>query len=104
MPTYEYQCLDCKHKVEYFQSMKEAPRTVCQRCGGKLVRLVSSGAGLIFKGSGFYVTDYKRKEEKMAHRRRYDYDRAASGNGSDRKERKEKETAAVETDKTSTEN
>ncbi len=84
--------------------MKEAPRTVCQRCGGKLVRLVSSGAGLIFKGSGFYVTDYKRKEEKMAHRRRYDYDRAASGNGSDRKERKEKETAAVETDKTSTEN
>jgi len=42
--------------------MKEAPRTVCPRCGGRLVRLVSSGAGLIFKGSGFYVTDYKRKE------------------------------------------
>ncbi len=62
MPTYEYQCLDCNRKVEYFQSMKEAPRTVCPRCGGRLVRLVSSGAGLIFKGSGFYVTDYKKKE------------------------------------------
>ncbi len=62
MPTYEYQCQDCNHKVEYFQSMKEPPRTVCPRCGGRLVRLVSSGAGLIFKGTGFYVTDYKRKE------------------------------------------
>lgn len=62
MPTYEYQCKDCNRKVEYFQSMKEEPRTVCPQCSGSLVRLVSSGAGLIFKGSGFYITDYKRKE------------------------------------------
>ena len=62
MPTYEYQCQDCNHRVEYFQSMKEPPRTVCPRCGGRLARLVSTGAGLIFKGSGFYITDYKRKE------------------------------------------
>ncbi len=63
MPTYEYQCLDCGHKVDYFQSMSEPPRTVCPRCRGRLTRLVSSGAGLIFKGSGFYITDYKRRDE-----------------------------------------
>jgi len=62
MPTYEYQCQDCGHRVEYFQSMTEPARTVCPRCQGRLRRLVSSGAGLIFKGSGFYVTDYKQKE------------------------------------------
>ncbi|MBM3327036.1 MAG: zinc ribbon domain-containing protein [Calditrichaeota bacterium] len=59
MPTYEYQCLDCGHRVDYFQSMSEAPRRVCPVCRGWLTRLVSSGAGLIFKGSGFYITDYK---------------------------------------------
>lgn len=61
MPTYEYQCQDCHYKVEYFQSMSEAPRTVCPRCHGRLRRMVTSGAGLIFKGSGFYITDYKKQ-------------------------------------------
>ena len=61
MPTYEYQCQDCGHKVEYFQPMSEPPRTVCPRCQGRLSRLISGGVGLIFKGSGFYITDYKRK-------------------------------------------
>lgn len=60
MPTYEYQCLDCGRKVDYFQSMHEPPVTVCPVCTGRLTRLVSSGTGLIFKGSGFYITDYKR--------------------------------------------
>ena len=67
MPTYEYQCLDCGHKVEYFQSMKEEPRTVCLRCQGRLTRLVSTGTGLIFKGSGFYITDYKKKDNGGGH-------------------------------------
>ncbi len=61
MPTYEYQCQQCGYRVEYFQSMSEAPRTECPRCHGRLVRLVTSGAGLIFKGSGFYITDYKKQ-------------------------------------------
>lgn len=61
MPTYEYQCEKCGYKVEYFQSMKEEPRTDCPRCHGHLQRLVTSGAGLIFKGSGFYITDYKKQ-------------------------------------------
>ncbi|NQU04829.1 MAG: zinc ribbon domain-containing protein [Calditrichaeota bacterium] len=65
MPTYEYKCLDCNHKVEYFQWMTEEPRTKCPRCNGRLVRLVSSGAGLIFKGTGFYITDYKKKEDSF---------------------------------------
>jgi len=60
MPTYEYQCLDCGRKVEYFQYISEAPVEICSACNGRLTRLVSAGAGLIFKGSGFYITDYKK--------------------------------------------
>lgn len=66
MPTYEYQCLNCGRKVEYFQSIHEDPITECPECKGKLTRLVSSGAGLIFKGSGFYITDYKKSNSSPA--------------------------------------
>ena len=63
MPTYEYQCQHCGYKIDFFQSVKEAPGTVCPHCGdSQLKRMVSSGAGLIFKGTGFYETDYKRKD------------------------------------------
>jgi putative FmdB family regulatory protein len=64
MPTYEYECSKCGNHFDYFQSMKDAPLTDCpdEACGGKgtVRRLISSGTGLIFKGSGFYVTDYKK--------------------------------------------
>lgn len=60
MPTYEYECTACKHTFEEFQKITDKPLTECPRCGGKVRRLISGGAGLIFKGSGFYVTDYKR--------------------------------------------
>ena len=59
MPTYEYECDKCGKHFEYFQSMKDAPMTECEACGGKLTKLLSAGSGLIFKGSGFYITDYK---------------------------------------------
>ena len=59
MPTYEYQCEQCGEVSEYLQSMSEAAKTTCELCGGKLVKLLSAGSGLIFKGSGFYITDYK---------------------------------------------
>jgi len=61
MPTYEYACLKCKKEFEVFQSMKDAPLKVCT-CGkkGRVKRKIGSGAGLIFKGSGFYITDYKK--------------------------------------------
>jgi putative FmdB family regulatory protein len=62
MPTYEYQCKDCGFRFEEFQSIVDAPLTQCPSCKGHLVRLLSGGAGLIFKGSGFYITDYKQKK------------------------------------------
>lgn len=65
MPTYEYECLDCGHRFDVFQSMLEEPFKVCPVCRGKVKRLISSGAGLIFKGSGFYITDYKKKESAV---------------------------------------
>ncbi len=62
MPTYEYQCKTCRHLFEVFQSITEKPVRKCPACGGEVKRLIGPGAGLIFKGSGFYITDYKRKE------------------------------------------
>jgi putative FmdB family regulatory protein len=62
MPTYEYTCTKCGHELEAFQSMKDAPLKKCPACGrAALRRKVGGGAGLIFKGSGFYITDYKKK-------------------------------------------
>jgi putative FmdB family regulatory protein len=61
MPTYEYACPKCGHTFEQFQSMNDAPLTKCPKCKKTgLKRLIGGGAGLIFKGSGFYITDYKK--------------------------------------------
>lgn len=62
MPTYEYVCTKCEHEMEAFQSMKDDPLKKCPACNkSALKRKVGGGAGLIFKGSGFYITDYKKK-------------------------------------------
>lgn len=62
MPTYEYACQKCGHEFEQFQSMKDEPLKKCPKCKkAGLKRLVGGGAGLIFKGTGFYITDYKNK-------------------------------------------
>ena len=74
MPTYEYQCEKCQKTFELFQSMKDNPLEVCpkERCQmenwgeGKVKRLLGTGAGLIFKGSGFYITDYRSSGYKEA--------------------------------------
>ncbi|MBG30132.1 MAG: FmdB family transcriptional regulator [Opitutae bacterium] len=70
MPTYEYVCPPCGHEFERFQSMKDEPVKVCPKCRKRQVkRKIGMGAGLIFKGSGFYETDYKqagRKKEKKS--------------------------------------
>jgi putative FmdB family regulatory protein len=63
MPTYEYKCLKCGKKFDYFQKMSDKVLTQCIHCKGKVERLIGAGAGLIFKGTGFYETDYKRKSD-----------------------------------------
>jgi putative FmdB family regulatory protein len=70
MPTYDYDCTECGQTFEYFQSITALPLATCPKCGGGVRRRINGGAGLIFKGSGFYLTDYKR---------------ASSGTGNDSK-------------------
>ena len=67
MPTYDYQCDACKHAWEEFQSIKAEATKKCPSCGkSKARRLIGGGAGLIFKGSGFYLTDYRSDSYKKA--------------------------------------
>jgi len=61
MPTYEYVCLSCGYRFEVSQSMTDKPKSKCPKCKKKVKRLIGSGGGIIFKGSGFYETDYKKK-------------------------------------------
>jgi len=62
VPTYDYVCRACEHRFEHFQSMQEPHLRKCPQCGKRrLERLIGAGAGILFKGSGFYETDYKRK-------------------------------------------
>jgi putative FmdB family regulatory protein len=66
MPTYEYQCRSCAQRFEARQSIMASPRTRCPYCGKKVDRLISAGAGFLFKGSGFYSTDYRSKPYQEA--------------------------------------
>jgi len=72
MPTYEYQCQKCRKRHEAFQSITAKPLTKCPRCGGRLKRLLGSGSGFLFKGSGFYITDYRSKGYREAKKRDQD--------------------------------
>lgn len=60
MPTYSYECRKCGRVTEVFHAMSANPRVKCPKCGGSCKRLLGTGVGLVFKGSGFYETDYKR--------------------------------------------
>ena len=67
MPTYDYVCEACQHEFELFQSIKEDPKKQCPECGKKkLRRLIGPGAAIVFKGSGFYTTDYRSESYKKA--------------------------------------
>lgn len=80
MPTYQYECLKCDKTFEIFQSMKDNPLKTCpkERCRlkkwgkGRVKRLLGTGAGLIFKGSGFYITDYRSDSYKSAAKKESD--------------------------------
>jgi putative FmdB family regulatory protein len=62
MPTYEYECRECSYTFEAFQSINDDPLEKCPLCGGKVRRLIGGGSGIIFKGSGFYITDSKKAQ------------------------------------------
>jgi putative FmdB family regulatory protein len=66
MPTYEYECLKCGKIFEKFQKMSDSHLRECPKCRGQVKRLISAGSGLIFKGSGFYITDYKKKRTSVS--------------------------------------
>jgi len=59
MPTYQYRCTECSEEFEEFQKITDPPIKSCPKCGGKVKRIVSGGAGFLLKGSGFYTTDYR---------------------------------------------
>jgi putative FmdB family regulatory protein len=108
MPTYDYKCKECKHEFEAFQSMMEAPIKICPECGGPVKRLIGSGGGLIFKGSGFYATDYKKKDAfsggKKPPKKEEKKDKAAAGEGSDKKQSDQARPAGTSPEKTSPDN
>jgi putative FmdB family regulatory protein len=65
MPTYEYKCKHCGHSFEEFQAITEESLSTCPKCGkNALARMLGTGGGVIFKGSGFYLTDYRKEKPK----------------------------------------
>ena len=78
MPTYDYRCTACGHTFELFHSIKDDAPKHCPRCEGLAARVPAGGAGLLFKGSGFYITDYRSKSYKE----RAKQDKPGSGSGS----------------------
>jgi len=85
MPTYEYECRKCGHVFERFQKISDAPLKRCPECRGAVARRIGTGAGLLFKGAGFYITDYRSEGYKKA---------AKSESGGGAKEKADKPAAA----------
>jgi len=97
MPTYEYVCESCGHELERFQSITARPLRKCPKCGkNKLQRLIGTGAGIIFKGSGFYQTDYRSESYKKA----AESEKKSAEKKTDKKETKSEGKEAKPTEKT----
>lgn len=80
MPTYEYVCEACEHQFDEFQNIKDKPLKKCPKCGkNKLRRLIGAGVGLIFRGSGFYITDYRSDSYKAAAKAEQEATKPADG-------------------------
>jgi len=90
MPTYEYKCRKCGNHFDVFQSMSDDPVKTCPSCGGQVERLISAGAGLIFKGSGFYITDYRSDSYQKAERAEKSKSSSTSSNSSKSKKETKK--------------
>ena len=86
MPTYDYVCHSCGHELEVFQSMTEAPKRKCPECGTmKLQRQIGMGAGILFKGTGFYETDYRSSSYEQGKKSEVEARSAAKSEGSGKK-------------------
>ncbi|MFC1715110.1 FmdB family zinc ribbon protein [Candidatus Poribacteria bacterium] len=96
MPTYEYECEKCGIDFERFQSMKDEPIKKCPECGGPVKRLIGAGAGFIFKGSGFYITDYRSESYKRDAKKE---EGLANTSGSTKSEKKSEEKKSDKSDK-----
>jgi putative FmdB family regulatory protein len=92
MPTYEYECQKCGSRLERFQPISAQPLKVCPECRGRLQRLISAGAGIIFKGSGFYATDYRSKSYREAEKQ----DKEGAGSKKETKKETGKSTPTTE--------
>ena len=95
MPTYDYKCLACDVRFEKFQGITAPALEDCPECGGKVKRLIGAGAGLIFKGSGFYITDYRSEGYKESAKK--DKDKSGSSDKSKSSEKSEKKEKKTET-------
>ena len=82
MPTYDYRCTKCKRRFELFHSIKDDSPKRCPKCRGKAVRVPAGGAGLLFRGSGFYITDYRSKSYKDKAKQEKSGGSESSGGGS----------------------
>jgi len=93
MPTYEYECAGCGHRFDAFQSITARPLKKCPECGKReLQRLIGTGAGIIFKGSGFYQTDYRSDEYKKAAKAEKESTSGGDKKSDDKKDAKKKDT------------
>ncbi len=107
MPTYDYRCNACGHEFELFQNITASPIRKCPECGRhKLRRLFGTGAAIVFKGSGFYQTDYRsesykkgaEKEKKAAETKTKDKDKSSSSDAGSKKDTKSAASSKKKTD------
>ncbi len=90
MPTYDYKCLECDIQFEKFQGITAPPLEECPECSGKVKRLIGAGAGLIFKGSGFYITDYRSEGYKESAKKDKNSSSEKNDSSSDKSDKSEK--------------
>ncbi len=97
MPTYDYKCLECDIQFEQFQGITAPVLEECPECSGKVKRLIGAGAGLIFKGSGFYTTDYRSEGYKESAKKDKSSSSDKSKTDKDKKETKQTDTSSEPT-------
>ncbi len=85
MPSYDYLCRNCGHRFEAFQKISDKPLTKCPKCSAHVERLITGGSGFIFKGSGFYITDYKRSHTSASKPEAHSSPKSAEKTGTESK-------------------